>query len=196
MDQAHAETRPAIDAPYNRAARRRGSSRRSPSPRGPRSTDAGARTRHVDLQQHDIRVNGVLFSARRRRAPAADHRAGARRRAAADDHPVGRLSLSLAGRESIDGRDCYVVAFAPRDRAARALRRPRLDRRGDLRHGARGGGADRAEGTDHRVGADRRLQLATRPGAGGWRGRTCARPTKGRASGRRSTACSSSIATT
>jgi hypothetical protein len=89
----------------------------------------------VDLQQREIRVNGVLFAARDGvpRLPIIEPE-----RAAA---PPLTITLSnvyryrLAGRESIDGRDCYVVAFAPRRRpdSAEASSRSR-------RSASRGGG--------------------------------------------------------
>ncbi|HVD92825.1 MAG TPA: sigma-E factor regulatory protein RseB domain-containing protein [Vicinamibacterales bacterium] len=75
----------------------------------------GGRT---DLSQRNIRVNGVLFptSGGVPRLPIIEPE-----RAAA---PPLAITLSdlyryrLAGRESLAGRDCYLVAFAPRDRRA------------------------------------------------------------------------------
>jgi hypothetical protein len=72
----------------------------------------------IDLQQKDIRVNGVLFTANGGvpRLPIIEPE-----RAAA---PPLAITLSdvyryrLVARESLRGRDCYVVAFAPRDRGA------------------------------------------------------------------------------
>lgn len=72
----------------------------------------------TDLQQREIRVNGVLFTARGGvpRLPIIEPE-----RAAA---PPLAITLSdvyryrLVARESLRGRDCYVVAFAPRDRGA------------------------------------------------------------------------------
>lgn len=72
----------------------------------------------TDLSQHDIRVNGVLFtgSGGVPRLPIIEPE-----RAAA---PPLAITLSdlyryrLAGRESLNGRDAYVIAFSPRDRRA------------------------------------------------------------------------------
>jgi hypothetical protein len=72
----------------------------------------------TDLQQHEIRVNGVLFTARGGvpRLPIIEPE-----RAAA---PPLAITLSdvyryrLAGRDTANGRDAYLVAFAPRDRRA------------------------------------------------------------------------------
>jgi hypothetical protein len=72
----------------------------------------------TDLQQKDIRVNGVLFTANGGvpRLPIIEPE-----RAAA---PPLAITLSdlyryrLVARESLHGRNCYVVAFAPRDRGA------------------------------------------------------------------------------
>ena len=72
----------------------------------------------TDLQQAEIRVNGVRFTARDGvpRLPIIEPE-----RAAA---PPLAITLSdvyryrLVGREPIDGRDSYVVAFVPRDRRA------------------------------------------------------------------------------
>ena len=72
----------------------------------------------VELQQHDIRVNGVPFGAGGGvpRLPIIEPE-----RAAA---PPLAITLSdvyryrLAGREPVAGRDCYVVSFEPRDRGA------------------------------------------------------------------------------
>jgi hypothetical protein len=69
----------------------------------------------TDIRQSDIRVNGVLFTARDGvpKLPIIEPE-----RAAA---PPLAITLSdvyryrLVGREPIDGRDCYVGAFAPRD---------------------------------------------------------------------------------
>jgi hypothetical protein len=72
----------------------------------------------IDLQQQNIRVNGVRFTPRDGvpRLPIIEpERASA---------PPLAITLSdvyryrLAGRESVNGRDCYLVAFAPRDRRA------------------------------------------------------------------------------
>ena len=71
--------------------------------------------------RRDIRVNGVRFTARDGvpRLPIIEPE-----RAAA---PPLAITLSdvyryrLVGREPIGGRDCYVVAFAPRDRARAAV---------------------------------------------------------------------------
>jgi hypothetical protein len=73
---------------------------------------------HTDLQQHEIRVNGVLFAANGGvpRLPIIEPE-----RAAA---PPLAITLSdvyryrLVAREPFDGRDCYVVGFAPQDRRA------------------------------------------------------------------------------
>ena len=72
----------------------------------------------VDLQQRDIRVNGVRFAPRDGvpRLPIIEPE-----RAAAPPLTItltGVYRYRLAGRDTIDGRDCYVVAFAPLDRAA------------------------------------------------------------------------------
>ena len=72
----------------------------------------------VDLRQDEIRVNGVLFTARGGvpRLPIIEPE-----RAAA---PPLAITLSdvyryrLVGRETANGRDAYIVAFAPRDRRA------------------------------------------------------------------------------
>jgi hypothetical protein len=81
----------------------------------------------IEIRQSEIRVNGVLFTARDGvpRLPIIEpERASA---------PPLAITLSdvyryrLVGREPIDGRDCYVVAFAPRDRPdfAKATSGPR-----------------------------------------------------------------------
>src|SRR5258708_23078828 len=72
----------------------------------------------VDLRQHEIRVNAGLFTARggAPRLPIIEPE-----RAAA---PPLAITLSdvyryrLVTREPVDGRDCYVVAFGPRDQRA------------------------------------------------------------------------------
>ena len=72
----------------------------------------------TELQQRDIRVNGVLFAARGGvpRLPIIEPE-----RAAA---PPLAITLSdvyryrLVGREPVNGREAYVVAFNPRDRRA------------------------------------------------------------------------------
>jgi hypothetical protein len=72
----------------------------------------------IDLQQREIRVNGVLFTARGGvpRLPIIEPE-----RVAA---PPLAITLSdvyryrLVGREAANGRDAYIVAFAPRDRRA------------------------------------------------------------------------------
>ncbi len=77
-------------------------------------TDQG----RTDLLQREIRVNGVLFTARNGvpRLPIIEPE-----RAAA---PPLAITLSdvyryrLVAREPLNGRDCYLVAFAPRDRGA------------------------------------------------------------------------------
>jgi hypothetical protein len=72
----------------------------------------------TDLQQHDIRVNGVLFTARGGvpRLPIIEPE-----RAAATPLAITLSDLyryRLLTREPLHGRDCYVIAFAPRDRGA------------------------------------------------------------------------------
>src|SRR5204863_9660817 len=72
---------------------------------------AGAR---VEMQQSDIRVNGVLFTAKDGvpRLPIIE----------AERVAVVPLTITLTsiyryrleGREAIDGRPCYVVGFSPR----------------------------------------------------------------------------------
>jgi hypothetical protein len=87
--------------------------------RGPRPAEPGPREHErIDLQQHEIRVNGVLFTPRGGvpHLPIIEPE-----RAAA---PPLAITLSdlyryrLVARELLNGRDCYVVAFAPRDRRA------------------------------------------------------------------------------
>ena len=76
---------------------------------------AGTRT---DLQQQDIRVNGVSFSAAGGvpRLPIIEPE-----RVAAPPLAIALTEAyryRLAGREAIAGRDCFVVAFTPRNRTA------------------------------------------------------------------------------
>jgi hypothetical protein len=72
----------------------------------------------TDLQQQGIRVNGVAFTANGGvpRLPIIEPE-----RAAAPPLAITLNNLyqyRLAGRETIDGHPCYVIAFAPRDRRA------------------------------------------------------------------------------
>ena len=72
----------------------------------------------VELQQHDIRVNGVPFGAGGGvpRLPIIEPERAAAPPLAITLSNVYRYRLN--GRETIAGRDCYVVSFEPRDRRA------------------------------------------------------------------------------
>ena len=127
-------------------------------PRRTRDRHRAAAARHSSQRR-------VVHGARRG-ATAADHRARARRRAAARDHAL--RCLSLPARRTRAGQRARCLRrrlHAPRPPRA-ALRGTRLDRRGDVRDGARVRGADRPEGTDHGVGAGTTISL---PSAGRWR---------------------------
>jgi hypothetical protein len=83
-----------------------------PGTQGPR--DQG----RVDLQQREIRVNGVLFKARDGvpRLPIIEPE-----RAAAPPLAITLTDVyryRLVGREAVGGRDAYIVAFEPQDRRA------------------------------------------------------------------------------
>lgn len=90
---------------------------KGPGTQGP-ATQGPPDQGRVELRQRDIRVNGVLLTARGGvpRLPIIEPE-----RAAA---PPLAITLSdvyryrLAGRERSNGRDCYVVSFQPRDRGA------------------------------------------------------------------------------
>jgi hypothetical protein len=87
--------------------------------RRPATQDQGLRDEgQIDVQQHDIRVNGVLFTAHGGvpRLPIIEPERAAAAPLAITLSDVYRYRL--VARESLHGRDCYVIAFAPRDRAA------------------------------------------------------------------------------
>ena len=134
----------------------------------------------TEIEQRDVRVNGIAFRGRRR-AAAADHRAGARRVAAARDHADGRLSLRLAGRGA-DRR----ARRATSSRSSRSTGRARsfADARGLPPTASRWCKVSASQtglrGADRRVGTDGRVPREP-PGCGCSRGRTCARCMKGAA---------------
>ena len=115
----------------------------------------------TDIEQRDIRVNGIAFAGGRvPRLPL--HRARARRVAAAGDRADRRLFLPPRGRGHRRGRPLLRRGVRAGRPQAAAVLGHRLDREGQLRDGQSVGRADRAARADCLVRADRRIQ----PGRG------------------------------